>query len=75
MRKLANRSAASKNRSERLHGTIELDGVVFRTCVYRKPKPRGSGDDIRRGWGTSLCFRPTDPDEQPARLCPMTDAF
>ena len=34
MQKLVNRSAASKTRSERVHGTIELDRAVFGTFVY-----------------------------------------
>ena len=48
---------------------------IQHSCVYRKPKLCGSGDGVRRGWGTFLGFRPAELGERSARLCPTADAF
>jgi hypothetical protein len=44
-------------------------------CVYRKPKPGRSGDEVRQGLGVNRCFRSAEQGERPEHLCPMTGVF
>jgi Flp pilus assembly CpaF family ATPase len=63
-------SAELPETGERFEGLLP-PVVAAPVCV---PKI-GNGDGGRRGWGVPLCFRPAEAGGQPARPCPMTDAF
>jgi hypothetical protein len=46
----------------------QLDADWTIACLYRKPKPGRSGDEVRQGLSATQCFRSAGRGERPVHL-------
>ena len=49
--------------------------VLIDPCLYRKPKPERSGDEVRQGARVIECFRSAEWGERPVYLYARTSGF